>query len=728
MDDMIVPEEKRRIIEEAMRERERIEEIYAKGLISRLERYQKILDLWTMATEQVKEALIRRMAEDKKGFNPIYMMAFSGARGNIDQVRQLSGMRGLMARPRRAHDTTIGEFIETPIISSFKEGLSVLEYFISTHGARKGLSDTALKTANAGYLTRRLVDVAQEVVVTEEDCGTILGRYMTALKDGETVIEPLRERIVGRVSLEPVYHPETGELLVDEGQEITEEIAAKIEEAGIEGVYIRSVLRCEAKHGVCVKCYGRNLATGRLVEIGEAVGVIAAQSIGEPGTQLTLRTFHTGGAAERIAQEAAHRAAFAGTVRYEGLRVIEHPMGKIAVTKKGKIILESPDGHRRREYGIPYGARVFVQDGQEVKVGEKIAEWEPYALPILASKRGVVQFRDLVDRITYREVFEEGKLERVVTIERGKRYFPMILITDPATGEVVEEIPLVQDARLVVREGEEVIPGDVVARVPREIGKTRDITGGLPRVEELFEARVPRNKAVVAEIDGVVRVHPFEKGNFKVTVVPDVGEPRTYTIPFGSYLLVEDGERVEAGEPLTTGPIDPQDLLRIKGKDYVQEFLMDQIQEVYRLSGVKIDDKHIEIIVRQMLRNVRIEDPGDTRFVQGDVVEFNKVKEENEKVAARGGRPAMYKPILLGITRASLSTDSFIAAASFQETTKVLAMAAISGKRDELKGLKENVIVGSLIPAGTGLKKYRRIRVVSKEELPKAEEETKAAS
>jgi len=462
-----------------------------------------------------------------------------------------------------------------------------------------------------------------------------------------------------------------------------------------------------------------------MVELGEAVGVMAAQSIGEPGTQLTLRTFHTGGAAERIAEEAYHIAPFSGKIEYHNLKVIERKNGeRVSLSKKGTIVLVN--GKRRRTFGIPYGAIVAVKNGQKVKEGDVICEWEPYALPILVTKRGKIHFEGLVEGITLKELYEEGRIERVVEMDRHKRYFPKAVLLDEKNGEVVEEIYLVHDARLAVKEGEILEPGEIVARVPREAGKTRDITGGLPRVEELFEARSPKDKAIVAEVDGTVHIKPPEKGYFKVKIVTEVGDFREYDIPYGKYLLVGDGEKVEAGDPLTTGPVDPHDILRIKGKDTVQEFLLDQIQEVYRLSGVKIDDKHIEIIVRQMMRKVKIEDSGDTKFIQGDIVDLYKVQEENEKVEKKGGRPAQYKPVLLGITRSSLATDSFIAAASFQETTKVLASAAIAGKVDELRGLKENVIIGSLIPSGTGIKAYRRIKV--EEEKEELEKEAKAAS
>ncbi len=721
LQDMLVPPEKPKIVQEALKEREKVERAYRKGMISRVERYQKILDIWTRATDQVKERMMEIMRNDRYGFNPIYMMVTSGARGNVDQVRQLAGMRGLMARPTKSKDV-VGEFIETPVISNFKEGLSVLEYFISTHGARKGLSDTALKTADAGHLTRRLVDVAQEVVVTMEDCGTILGRRITALKEGETVIEPLSERIAGRVALEDVVHPETGEILVHEGEEISDEKAKEIEEAGIEAVHVRSVLRCEAPRGVCAKCYGRNLATGRMVELGEAVGVIAAQSIGEPGTQLTLRTFHTGGAAERIAEEAYHRAPFDGTVEFVNLEFVEGKTGagerRVVVSRRGKIRVKRRN--KVREFNVPYGAILRVKNKQKVKAGAILCEWEPYSLPILSNAEGIVRFEGLVEGITLRETVEEGKVERVVEMDRLKRYYPKVLILDPETEEVRETVYLVHDARLAVNEGDHVHPGDLIARVPREAGKTRDITGGLPRVEQLFEARTPKNKAIVAEVSGMVSVLPPEKGVFRVIITPEAGEPKEYKIPYGRYLLVSHGEWVEAGEPITTGPIDPHDILRIKGKEFVQEFLLDQIQEVYRLSGVKIDDKHIEIIVRQMMRKVQITDSGTTKFVQGDIVDAYRVEQVNRETVMKGGNPAKYKPILVGITRASLETESFIAAASFQETTKILAHAAIAGKTDELLGLKENVIIGSLVPSGTGVKEYRKIRLVTEEEAAKA--------
>ncbi|MEO0145428.1 MAG: DNA-directed RNA polymerase subunit beta' [candidate division WOR-3 bacterium] len=718
IDDLLIPSSKSKIIKKAFDEVERVNALFREGELSRAERYQNILDIWTRTTEEVKRELSRCMAEDREGFNPIHIIVSSGARGNMDQVRQLAGMRGLMARPVKKGE--IGDLIETPILSSLKEGLSSMEYFISTHGSRKSLSDTALKTANAGHLTRRLVDVAQEVTITEHDCGTVQGRRMTALKEGETVIKPLSERIVGRVAFDDIFDPETGELIVREGEEIDEDAAARIESAGIEEVTIRSVLYCEAERGLCAKCYGRNLATGRLVEIGEAVGVMAAQSIGEPGTQLTLRTFHTGGVSERIAQQAAHFAAFAGKVEFRGLILAGKKKARSVLSRKGVIVLRDETGKRERVYRIPYGSKVLVSDGQEVNRGDMLCEWEPYALPILVSKRGRLKLVDVIPNITLRETVEENKVEYVIYVSRQRRLYPKAVILDERTGEVIEEVALVHECRLAgkaidaVKSGETaelplVEEGDIIAKVSAGIAKTRDITGGLPRVEELFEARSPADKALVSEIAGVVSIESLEKGVFKIKVVPKEGKPVDYDVPYGRYLLVGDGEAVEAGEPLTTGSIDPHDLLRIRGKEYVQEYLFDQIQEVYRLSSVEIDDKHIEIIVRQMLRKVRIEDPGDTKFLPGDLIDLARVKEENAKIVASGGRPAQHKVVLLGITRAALSTDSFIAAASFQDTTKVLSMAAISGATDELRGLKENVIIGSLIPAGTGAPPFREI-------------------
>mgnify|MGYP000437834576 CR=1 FL=1 len=714
LDEMIVPPDKKKILEKAEKELEKIENDFAKGRISAGERYNAILDLWTEVTDIITEKMVDLMKKDQDGFNSIFMMMNSGARGSIDQVKQLAAMRGLMARPKRIVGLT-GEFIETPIKSNLKEGMTVLEYFISTHGARKGLADTALKTADAGYLTRRLVDVAQAVVITEEDCGTIQGRDVKALKEGETVIETLSERIEGHFAAENVRNPFTGEIIVKVGELITEEKAKEIEDLGIEKVKVRHVLTCESKTGICVKCYGRHLGTGRIVEIGEPVGVLAAQSIGEPGTQLTLRTFHIGGAATRVMEKSKHEAPFPGKIEYVNLKVSENSEGNlIAISKRGMIRLSHIDNPNvKRSFAVPQGAEVFVKNGEEVEKGSTICEWEPYIIPILATKEGEIKFVDLEEGVTYIETAEEGKVEIIVTEDRAKKLHPRIQVID-AKKKVIEEIALPKDARLTVREGEICKAGDVIAKLPREAGKTRDITGGLPRVNDLFEAKVPKDKALLAEISGIVKIGKPEKGFREVKIISESGLEKIYKIPYSKYLLVDDGEKINAGEPITLGPIDPHDVLRIKGRIEVQEFLLDQIQEVYRLSGVKIHDKHIGIIVRQMMRSVKIEDPGDTHFVRGEFVNIVHLEEENKRTRERGGRPAVYSPVLLGISKAALSTESFISAASFQETTRVLAQAALYGRRDELKGLKENVIVGSLIPCGTGFREFQQIKVLSK--------------
>ncbi len=718
VDEMIVPPDKKKVLEKAEKELEKIENNFRRGNISAGERYNAILDLWTEVTDIITEKMVKLMEKDEGGFNSIYMMMNSGARGSLDQVKQLAAMRGLMARPKRIIGLT-GEFIETPIKSNLKEGMTVLEYFISTHGARKGLADTALKTADAGYLTRRLVDVAQAVVITEEDCGTIQGRDVTALKEGETVIESLSERIEGHFAAENVRNPFTGEIIVKIGELITEERAKEIEDLGIERVKVRHVLTCESKTGICVKCYGKHLGTGRIVEIGESVGVLSAQSIGEPGTQLTLRTFHVGGAASRVMEKSRHEAPFSGKIEYVNLKVSKNSEGKmIAVSKKGMIrLIHIENIEVKRAFAVPQGAEVLVKDGEEIERGAFICEWEPYIIPILTTKEGKVKFVDLEEDVTYTETSEEGKIEMIVTEDKSKKLHPRIHIIDE-NNKVAEEIALPKDARLNVREGMTVKAGDFVAKLPREAGKTRDITGGLPRVNDLFEAKVPKDKAVLAEISGIVKIGKPEKGYRDVKIISESGLEKTYKIPYTKYLLVDDGEKINAGEPLTLGPIDPHDVLRIKGRIEVQEFLLDQIQEIYRLSGVKIHDKHIGIIVRQMMRSVKIEDPGDTHFVRGQFVNIVHLEEENRRTRERGGRPAVYSPVLLGISKAALSTESFISAASFQETTRVLSQAALYGKRDELKGLKENVIVGSLIPCGTGFREFQKIKI-----LPKIEEE-----
>ncbi len=720
MDDVIVPPEKEKIIKKAFKEIEQVERLHAQGKITHAEKQQRIFDIWTRVTEEVTKKMLEYLKKDKNGFNPLYMMVMSGARGNIDQTRQLGAMRGLMTRPAKKGQA--GELIPTPVLSSLKEGLSSIEFFISSHGARKGLSDVAMKTADAGYLTRRLVDAAQEVVVTMEDCGAIQGRAVQALKEGETVIEPLSSRIVGRYSLYDIYHPVTAEVIVKAGEEITEEKARIIEEAGIDTVHIRSVLYCQAPHGVCAKCYGRNLATGKKVDTGESVGIVAAQSIGEPGTQLTLRTKHTGGAAERIVGESRHVAQFPGVVRWKDIKAIEQADGGwVVVSRKGSLVLEGRDG-RTKEYGLEYGYKVYVGDGERVEKGDVLAEWDFYAMPILVTKAGKLVFEGLVEGVSLKEDLQGTTLEYVVEVVRHRRLYPKAKVIDPNTGEVLEVIPLANDARLTKKAYEifkgtgnpYVNPGEVIARVPRLIYKTRDITGGLPKVEELFEARVPKNNAVIVERDGVVKdiIIDDRKGMIRIIVKHDDNTESVYQVKYGEYLLVNKGDRVYAMDKLIEGDISPKDILRIKGKEAAAEYLLEEIQKVYRVSGVKINDKHIEIIIRQMLRRVRIVDGGDTRYLPEQIVDLNRILEENRRVVAQGGKPAKYEPILLGISKVAATTDSFLAAASFEEAPRVLAEASIRRQRDELKGLKERVIIGDLIPAGTGFPAWRMDKIM----------------
>jgi DNA-directed RNA polymerase subunit beta' len=723
IDDIVIPDEKPRIIEKADKSVHRIHEIYRKGAITDGERYNQVIDTWTNATSRIGGLMFENLSRVDEGFNPIYMMAASGARGSKEQIRQLAGIRGLMAKPQKKMTGQMGEIIETPITSNFKEGLTVLEYFISTHGARKGLADTALKTADAGYLTRRLVDVAQDAIINEEDCGTILGLDITALKEGEEIIEPLGDRILGRVAAEDVYDPITSELIGAAGQEIDEESAVAMDNTAIDKVKIRSVLTCESPRGVCAKCYGRNLATGRMVNIGEAVGVIAAQSIGEPGTQLTLRTFHIGGTAGRIAEESRISAKSDGSVKFHGVKAVDYREGqRVVLSTKGEMHLYEGKMLRIR-YSVPYGAKLAVQDKQVVTRGSILFEWDPYSAPILSERAGTVRFYDIIDELTVREELDEktGLRQRVVVEHRDKTIHPHIVVED-SRGKKIGEYPIPTGAHLMVHDGDRVVAGDLLAKIPREISKTRDITGGLPRVAELFEARKPKERATVSEIDGVVEFKGSARGMRRIIVRGDTGEEMEYLVPHGKHLRVRDGDIVKAGDKLSEGPINPHDILRIKGINAVQEYLVNEIQEVYRLQGVRINDKHIEVIVRQMLEKVRIEDPGDTNFLEGEQVDKMRVREENEKVAPRG-RAATFQPLLLGITKASLSTESFISAASFQETTRVLTEAAINGSRDRLLGLKENVIIGHLIPAGTGVSRNRAIKVIAEEEIPEILEE-----
>jgi DNA-directed RNA polymerase subunit beta' len=711
IDDMVIPESKKEILEAADREVEKITQQYRKGIITDGERYNKVIDVWTHANTDVAKVMFDRLRDDQGGFNPIYMMADSGSRGSKDQIRQLAGMRGLMAKPQKKITGQVGEIIESPIKSNFREGLSVLEYFISTHGARKGLADTALKTADAGYLTRRLVDVAQDVVITEEDCGTILGLEVSALKEGEEVIEPLRERIVGTVALEDVVDPIQNDVLVEAGSEIDEVAAQAIEDAGIEKVRIRSVLTCESKRGLCRKCYGRNMATLKPVDIGEAVGIIAAQSIGEPGTQLTLRTFHIGGTAARIAAQSRKEAAFPGTVEYDRVLTVRTPSGESIVTgREGQLLVKDTDGRVRSRLAVPYGAYIRVQDDQGIEENDLLFEWDPYTNPILTDVPGKVKFIDIIEDITVREELDEstGLRQRVITDDREKKLHPRITILDKK-GESQRSYIIPTGAHLQVHDGDAVAAGDILVKISREVYKTRDITGGLPRVAELFEARKPKDPAVITEIDGTVEFGKVVRGKREIIVRPGEGEARVYEIQHGKHLRVHEGDKVQAGDRLSEGPVNPHDILRVKGPRAVQEYLLNEIQEVYRLQGVKINDKHIGVIVRQMLQKVRIADPGDTYFLEGEHVDKVTFRRENERVLTAGGEPAISEPLLLGITKAALTTDSFISAASFQETTRVLTEAAITGKRDELLGLKENIIIGHLVPAGTGILRYKEV-------------------
>ncbi|MEI6883446.1 MAG: DNA-directed RNA polymerase subunit beta' [Bacteroidota bacterium] len=765
LDDVIVPKIKETLVGNASAEVDEVVSNYNMGFITNNERYNQIIDIWTHTNSQLTVALMNQLTKDKQGFNPVYMMLDSGARGSKEQIRQLSGMRGLMAKPQKS-GASGGEIIENPILSNFKEGLSVLEYFISTHGARKGLADTALKTADAGYLTRRLVDVSQDVIISEEDCGTLRGLTITALKKAEEVVESLYDRILGRVTLHDVYHPQTGELILTAGQEITEEKATLIGDSPLEGVEIRSVLTCESKKGVCARCYGRNLATGRLVEKGEAVGVIAAQSIGEPGTQLTLRTFHVGGVAGvNIASASRIDAKYDGVLEIDELRSVpshneageKHDIviGRSAemriVDKNTRIALTSAH--------IPYGARLYFINGAEVKKGNLISDWDPYNAVILSEVGGKVSFENILEGLTFRVESDEqtGYHEKVIIESRQKGKNPAINILD-STKEIIKIYDIPVGAHIIIEDGTKIKAGEVLVKIPRAIGKAGDITGGLPRVTELFEARNPSDPAVVSEIDGVVSfAKKLKRGNREVIITSKTGEEKRYLIPTSKQILAQENDYVKAGVPLSDGALTPSDILAIKGPMKVQEYIVNEIQEVYRLQGVKINDKHFETIVRQMMRKVDVEDPGDSRFLEGELVNKIDFQEENDwiygkkvvedpcdsiifksgqiisarklrdensmlkrkdkkLVDARDAKPATARQVLQGITRASLQTRSWLSAASFQETTKVLTQAAINAREDDLAGLKENVIVGHLIPAGTGLREYESLIVGSKEE------------
>ena len=761
INDLIIPEVKEQLLNNAKGEVEEVWDNYNMGLITNNERYNGIIDIWSRVDTRITETLIREMAADKQGFNSVYMMLDSGARGSKQQVKQLAGIRGLMAKPRKSGSSG-NEIIENPILSNFKGGLNVLDYFISTHGARKGLADTALKTADAGYLTRRLVDVAQDVVITEEDCGTLRGTLTSALKDNEDIIEPLFDRILGRVSLHTIFNPVTEDLLAEGGKEINEDTAKAIEDAGIENVEIRSVLTCEAKRGVCVRCYGKNLATGYTAQRGDAVGIIAAQSIGEPGTQLTLRTFHVGGVAGSASVESTLNAKFDGTIQFDGLRTVdalnnEGAKTKVVIGRTGEVrIMDVKNDRLLITNNVPYGATLQVKDGQKVIKGDVICSWDPFNNVIVAEIAGAIKFENILEGITFREEADEqtGHREKVVIETKDKTKIPG-LIVEGVKDTKMYNLPV--GSHIVLEQGEEVKPGQVLVKIPRILGKLRDITGGLPRVTELFEARNPSNPAVVSEIDGVVSFGGIKRGNREIIVEARDGVVKKYLVPLTRQILAQDGDFVKAGIPLSDGSIAPADILAIKGPFAVQEYVVNEIQEVYRLQGVRINDKHIETIVRQMMKKVEIQDPGDTRFLEGDTVdriEFNEendyifdkkvvvdagestklkpgqivslreVREENSilrrsdrKLAEfRDASSATSSPLLLGITKASLGVQSWISAASFQETTKVLSSAAIMGKTDDMLGLKENVITGHAIPAGTGLREFENMIVGSKEE------------
>ncbi len=761
INDLIVPEVKQDLINSAQEEVDEVWENYNMGLITNNERYNQIIDIWSRVDTRVTETLIRELSEDKQGFNSVYMMLDSGARGSKQQIKQLAGIRGLMAKPRKSGSSG-SEIIENPILANFKDGLSVLEYFISTHGARKGLADTALKTADAGYLTRRLVDVAQDVVINEEDCGTLRGIAITALKDNEEVVEPLYDRILGRTSLHDVYHPHSEDLIVAAGDQITEEIAHAIEESGIETVEIRSVLTCESRRGVCVKCYGKNLATGYTVQKGDAVGIIAAQSIGEPGTQLTLRTFHVGGIAGSTSVDSQLIAKFDGTIHFDGVRSTDYVNNdgdkvQVVIGRTGELrIMDAKTDRLFVTHNIPYGATLFMKDGQKVKKGDLICSWDPFNAVIISEIQGKIAFENVIEGVTFREEADEqtGHREKVVIETKDKNKIPSILVEK---GKVVKSYNLPVGSHIVVGEGEEVQSGQVLVKIPRVIGKLKDITGGLPRVTELFEARNPSNPAIVSEIDGVVTFGNIKRGNREIIIEARDGVVKKYLVHLTRHILVQDSDFVKAGTPLSEGAIAPPDILKIKGPYAVQEYLVNEIQEVYRLQGVKINDKHIEVIVRQMMRKVTIEDPGDTKFLEGDTVDKFEFFEENDQifdkkvvtdagdstllkagqivslrqlreensvlrrsdknlVQYRDAQPATSSPLLLGITKASLGTHSWISAASFQETTKVLSQASINAKKDDMSGLKENVITGHQIPAGTGLREFDNLIVGSKEE------------
>ena len=717
IEDMKIPKDKPEILKRSYKEVAEIENQYKKGIITAGERYNKVIDIWTHTTDEIAEVMFENLKRDVHGFNPIYMMADSGARGSKMQIRQLAGMRGLMAKPLQKITGSIGEIIESPITANFREGLTVLEYFISTHGARKGLADTALKTADAGYLTRRLVDVAQEVIINADDCGTVNGIRVGAIKEGIEIIEPLKDRIAGRIAVDNVANLLTSEVIVKSGQVITEEIGEKLEEAGIEQIRVRSVLTCELERGVCAKCYGVNMANGRLVQIGEAVGIIAAQSIGEPGTQLTLRTFHVGGAASRALEQSKIESTKNGRVRFHNLKLVENRNKEyIVLNRNGEISVYDEKGRAMENFVVPFGSALKVKEDGTVKEGQLLAHWDLYKVPIFTEVGGTVRLQDVIRGVTVREEIDEstGLMERAIMEYKDENLSPRCLIMNPETGEALKSYRLPTGSLINVIDGDKIMAGDVLAKIPREISKTRDITGGLPRVAELFEARRPKNAAVIAKIGGTVTYGTASKGHQTIILTNTEGKKSVeeeYSIPYGKHMNTHEGDFVRAGDALTDGAVDPHDILEVQGEAAVQEYLLSKVQEVYRLQGVRINDKHIEVIVRQMMRKVVIQEPGETEFLPKQQVDKAKFKKENERVLDKDQKLSTARPILLGITKASLGTESFISAASFQETTKVLTEAAVSGKIDDLRGLKENVIMGHLIPAGTGSPSYRALTI-----------------
>ena len=736
INDMVIPKGKHAILDAARKKVDQVMKHYSKGLITYGERYSKIIHEWSLATDAVAAEMMSEMQKDQRGLNPIFMMANSGARGNEAQIRQLAGMRGLMQKPTKKITGEVGEIIENPILSNFREGLTVLEYFISTHGARKGLADTALKTSDAGYLTRRLCDVAQDLIITEEDCGTPEGISVSAIieitRTGERELEPLSDRIAGRVAVKQITDPGTNKVLIKKNELISDEKAREIEKAGVHTVSIRSVLTCQTRRGICCKCYGRNLATGRPVELGEAVGIIAAQSIGEPGTQLTLRTFHIGGTAS-VTVEGWYQASADGTVRFRNLNTVHHNDGShVVINRAGSmVIMGDGDVVLQTLPNVPYGARILVKDGAQVKRGDRVVEWDPHFTPILSEVAGSIKMVDIVAGVTMKEEFdaETEVTQRMISEHKEERH-PSIQVVD-SKGEVIAQYAMSSGTILgrELEQGKKVGAGEVLARIPRARTKSKDITGGLPRIDELFEARKPKDAAVIAEIDGVIHIRGSAKGARKFIITADNGEERQYSIPISRHLVVRDGERVQSGDIITDGTPSPHDVLAVKGEKQVMEFLLGEVQEVYRLQKVNINDKHIECIIRQMLKKVIVEEVGNTRFLYGQQVDRWEFDEENRITVEKGGTPAKGRPKLLGLTKASLETESFISAASFQETTRVLTDAAVRGRYDFLRGLKENVIMGLLIPAGTGLTQYRNIDVRSKdwEDYENAEEVTDGA-